>query len=314
MKLQFTFSGPSVAALLATLCITAGACGTTTPITGEHPGQLSSLTIAPSAELTPPFSTTTTSYAATVPNDLPSIVVMANSDDSDATISINGMTVPAGANQSVSLGPPGVATPIEVVVSPSSGDATTYVITVTREAKCTPKSGDECCQGDYQEQPCGGGNCGKQSRVCAASGKWEAWSACGPNSARAGQVCRVKATVCDPAEVCGAAVDCPADYVEYTVPGFAGCWQDMAATSFHPGTCTAHACYPDNAPTAQRRCEESGYKIFTGQQVSQQVAGGQIYVGYWAGSGSCPSGDRVGGWCRVAIGNGRAMTSITCLK
>lgn len=318
MKPQFKFFGLSLPTLLLALSA-AGGCSD--PIAVEPPPkpvQLSSLSIAPVGDLMPAFSSAITSYETTVPSDLPSIAIEANTDNSDATITIDGLETPPGARQSVSLGPPGLATPIEIVVSAPGGNSMMYVLNVTRIAKCTPTAGEDCCRGDYQERPCGGGNCGKQSRQCSDAGKWSAWSNCGVNAARTGQVCRAQAAgnTCDPAEVCGgAAIDCPADTVLHSVAGFDGCWQDTNTTSFDPGACTAHACYPDHEPTAQQRCIESGYTVYKSQsQVSAQTAGDKIYVGYWVGGGGCPSGDRSGGWCRVQIGGGRRMTQVTCLK
>lgn len=316
MKSQCTFPGQLLAAtLFLSLCITGGACGET-PITGETPVvQLSGLSIEPGAELSPPFSATITSYAATVPNDLPSIAVMAETEDSEATIAINGMNVPAGAKQSVSLGPPGMPTPIEIVVSSADGESITYVITVTRLAQCAPKSGDDCCPGDYQEQGCGSGNCGKQSRLCSAAGKWGEWSACGVNSARAGQVCRVKGNPCDPAEACGAAIDCPADYIEYPIQGYAfGCWQMITSPSIDVrGRCTLPSppyppgytsCKPDHVPTADHICVLAGYKGHQhGTIVNYRAADDIIGLVYWNGSSWQPEQNRY-----------NAMLRVTCLK
>lgn len=307
----------SLAMLFAALGITAGGCTDPAPIDVPKPAQLSSLSIAPSAELMPAFSSATTSYTTTVPTDLPSVVVSATSKASDATIAINGLVVPPGANQSVSLGPPGTSTSIEVVVAPSKGDSVTYQLTVARLGKCTPPSGEDCCPQDYQEQPCGNGNCGKQSRTCSASGKWSEWTGCGVDVARNGQVCRGTSptNTCDPAEVCaGNSIDCPADHVKYSVPNVAGCWDDMATTTIPAGACTAHRCLPDHGPTAQHRCEESGFKVYTSQLSLDNQAGDVIYVGWWVGGGPCPTNDGGNGWCRGPHGGGRAMVNITCLK
>lgn len=317
MKVQCMFSRLSLTvALLGALGGGGGGCAEPTPITGGPTGELSSLTIEPSnaGQLTPPFESTTMSYAMSVANDLPSVTVTANTEDTDSTIAINGLTVPPGARQSVSLGAPGVPTPIEVVVTTVKGDTNMYVVTVTRLAQCVPSTGEDCCPGDYEERDCGNGSCGKQARTCGATGKWDEWGGCGVNSARTGQVCRAKANVCDPAEVCGgAAIDCPADYIEYPRADRAGCWQNLTAT-FNPGKCNADGCYPNHAPTAQRRCEEEGFKVFTSQS-SPKVAGNIVFVGYWVDGGPCNSQyGKVGGYCRVQIGGGQMMNSVSCLK
>lgn len=302
MKPEPTFSLRSLASILfVALCI-AAACSE--PLEKKPPpqGQLSNLSITPTGDLVPPFESETTSYAASVPSDSPSVAVMATTEDAAATITVNGVTIPPGAIQSVPLRTDEAPTPIEVVVQPVDGEAITYVVTVTKRGQCSPATPDDCCPQDYQERVCGAGGCGKESRTCAATGKWDEWSGCGVDGAKIGKVCRNKAQVCDPVEVCGGAVDCPADYVEVPLNGRPGCWQNVY-TTFHPGNCHAHGCYPDHGPTAQRRCEEAGYKVYTSQS-SPKVAGDSILVGLWTGAR----------WEQRGIGGGRAMTSVTCLK
>lgn len=83
------------------------------------------------------------------------------------------------------------------------------------------------------------------------------------------------------------------------------CWQGfcrLKQKSFHPGTCTAHACYPDHLPTANKRCVDLGYLRAT-SQLSQQVAGDRIWVGWWDNP-----------WRQAEIGGGRAMVSVTCTR
>jgi hypothetical protein len=320
MKPLFKFFGLSLPTLLLALSA-AGGCSD--PIAVEPPPkpvQLSSLSIAPVGDLMPAFSSAITSYETTVPSDLPSIAIEANTDNSDATITIDGLETPPGARQSVSLGPPGLSTPIEIVVSAPGGNSMMYVLNVTRIAKCTPTAGEDCCRGDYQERPCGGGNCGKQSRQCSDAGKWSAWSNCGVNAARTGQVCRAPGNPCDPVETCGgAAIDCPADYVEVPLAGRPGCWQNvMDVFSVNNdkyrgngrlnGACSpGHGCVPSfeiNAQaTANHICEVNGFKVNVGITNYQQ-AGGGILLGYWNGSG----------YATIGAGHGQAMASVTCLK
>lgn len=307
MKPRCTFSGQALAAiLLVTFCITAGGCAQHSPPPGGSTGQLSSLAISPASDLMPGFSSTTTNYSVTAPSDSPSVVVLANTDDSAATITINGLEIPAGAKQSVPLNPAGMSTPIEIVATTPDG-ATTYDVAVTRVAQCTPVSADGCCPQDYQERDCGNGSCGKQSRTCSAFGQWEEWSVCGVSSAKAGQVCRPKATSCDPAEFCGAAPDCPADIILNSVPGVAGCWQDKAPTNFRVGGPNCHYpgqfCRPDHQPTLDQICLESGYKVNLGQNVNRGQASDIIGWGWFEN----------GGWHQ---GSGRydALVGVTCLK
>ncbi len=79
----------------------------------------------------------------------------------------------------------------------------------------------------------------------------------------------------------------------------------VAQVTFHPGACTAHACWPDHWPTAQKRCEESGFTRAVSQQ-SWQVAGDKIWVGGWGLLNGWV------GWHQAQIGGGRAMQRVTC--
>lgn len=312
MKPRCTFSGQSLAAvLLVTFGITAGSCADHTPRPGGSTGELSSLAISPASDLMPGFSSTTTNYSVTAPSDSPSVVVLANTDDSAATITINGLEIPPGAKQSVQLNPAGMSTPIEIVATTPDG-ATTYDVAVTRVAQCTPVSADGCCPQDYQERDCGNGNCGKQSRTCSAFGQWEDWSVCGVSSAKVGQVCRPKATSCDPAEFCGAAPDCPADYVEYSLEGYAGCWQNISSPSIDVrGACYLpppppgyNSCKPNDQVTADHICVTRGYKgAKHGSIVNEPVASDIVGWVVWNGSN----------WVRET-GRVFAMTHLACLK
>ncbi len=84
-----------------------------------------------------------------------------------------------------------------------------------------------------------------------------------------------------------------------------GCW--LRERTFHPGACTAHACWPDHWLTAQKRCEEEGFTRALSQQ-SWQVAGDIIWVGGWGYL------DGWVGWHQVAIHGGRAMQRVTCQR
>lgn len=308
MKTQRTFPGQFVANLFVVFCIAAAGCSEAI-VKPAEPGHLSNLTISPAGGLEPPFSSDTTSYAASVPPDAASVAVMATTDDDAATITVDGTTIPPGALQSVPLRSDG-PTPIEVVIMSADGQSTTYVVTVTKHSQCTPASPEDCCPQDYQERVCGNGGCGKESRTCGASGKWDAWSGCGVDGAKIGKVCRKAAQSCDPVETCGGAVDCPADYLEVPLQGRPGCWQDIRqGFNVQGGHCApGHGCVPsfevNAAQTADRLCVLRGFKVHVDGISDWMQASEDILLGYWNGSG----------FATIGRSHGKAMSGITCLK
>jgi hypothetical protein len=96
--------------------------------------QLSSLTVPPGT-LVPTFSGTTNSYTVDVTSDISSVTVTAQTQNSEATVSINGnKATTSQASQSVTLGGPGSSTQIPIVVTAPNGTQATYVVTVNRAA------------------------------------------------------------------------------------------------------------------------------------------------------------------------------------
>jgi len=94
---------------------------------------LESLTVSPGS-LTPAFSASRTSYRVSVGGRVESITVTAASDDTAARMTINGVTVRSGQARSISLGPNGSSTEIQVTVTAQNGSQKGYFITVNREA------------------------------------------------------------------------------------------------------------------------------------------------------------------------------------
>ena len=132
---QCFLPGRPVSAFVVVLWLAAGGCTDSGPRpepTDAVP--LASLAIAPALELEPAFSSRTTDYAASVSSEVTSVAVTAVPEDRAATIAINGMITPGGAQQSVALLQPGTPTPVEVVASAPDGRATTYTIIVSRLA------------------------------------------------------------------------------------------------------------------------------------------------------------------------------------
>ncbi|MTV50428.1 hypothetical protein GJ688_15805 [Heliobacillus mobilis] len=94
---------------------------------------LANLTLS-SGTLTPAFSSTVTSYNATVANNVASITVTPTAQDADATITVNGQAVASGtASQAINL-VVGQNTITVVVKSPDLSTTKTYTITVARQA------------------------------------------------------------------------------------------------------------------------------------------------------------------------------------
>ncbi|WP_051217394.1 cadherin-like beta sandwich domain-containing protein, partial [Paenibacillus assamensis] len=90
---------------------------------------LSSLTLS-EGTLSPAFATGTTSYTASVANNVASLDATATVADSKATVTINGASVASGSVTRVSLNVG--SNPITVVVTAEDGTPKTYTVTVTR--------------------------------------------------------------------------------------------------------------------------------------------------------------------------------------
>ena len=93
--------------------------------------QLSALTLT-SGSLTPIFNKGIYQYTATVDNSITAVGVTPTALDTNATITVNGTTVPSGATSSnISLDEGGNV--IDVVVTDTKGDSNTYVLNITRK-------------------------------------------------------------------------------------------------------------------------------------------------------------------------------------
>jgi len=94
---------------------------------------LSGLTLS-SGSLSPSFSSGTTSYTATVANAVSTITVTPLATGDEGVITVNGSTVTSGnASAAIALSV-GSSNIITVIITPTGGSATTYTITVTRQA------------------------------------------------------------------------------------------------------------------------------------------------------------------------------------
>ena len=94
---------------------------------------LQSLRVSPGS-LDPAFSASRTSYDVSVGGRVESISVTAAPEDSSARMTINGVSANSGQARSVSLGPDGSRTEIQVIVTAQNGSPRTYFIRVDRAA------------------------------------------------------------------------------------------------------------------------------------------------------------------------------------
>ncbi len=94
---------------------------------------LESLTVSPGS-LNPTFSAGRTSYTVSVGGRVETVNVTATKADSNATITINGQAVNSGQARSISLGPDGSSTEIQIIVTAQNGNEKPYLITVERAA------------------------------------------------------------------------------------------------------------------------------------------------------------------------------------
>ncbi|QUG42773.1 cadherin-like beta sandwich domain-containing protein [Psychrobacillus sp. INOP01] len=92
---------------------------------------LSGLTLS-SGTLSPAFSSASTSYTASVRNEVTSIDVTPTTADSGATVTVNGVAVTSGQTQSTTLNVGNNI--VTVIVTSGNGITKTYTVTVTRAA------------------------------------------------------------------------------------------------------------------------------------------------------------------------------------
>ncbi len=93
--------------------------------------QLTGLTLT-SGTLSPTFNKGVYEYSSSVSNDVTSIGVTPTAEDANATITVNGKTVPSGATSpNISLDEGGNV--INVVVTDTKGNSNTYVLNVNRQ-------------------------------------------------------------------------------------------------------------------------------------------------------------------------------------
>lgn len=94
---------------------------------------LQSLTVSPGS-LNPTFSTSRTSYTVNVGGRVDSIAVTAAPQDANSRMTISGQETTSGQARSISLGPDGSSTEIQVIVTAQNGSQKPYFITVNRAA------------------------------------------------------------------------------------------------------------------------------------------------------------------------------------
>ena len=95
---------------------------------------LSGLTLSDGA-LNPVFASATTTYTASVANNIASVTVTPTATNTGATITVNGAT----ATTAIDLLTAGIAVPIAIVVTAADTTTTmTYMVTVTRATATTP--------------------------------------------------------------------------------------------------------------------------------------------------------------------------------
>jgi len=119
---------------------TASSTSTSTATTTSSDATLSALALS-AGSLSPAFSSSTTSYTASVVNSVTSVTVTATSTSSAATIKINGTTVASGAASgaiSLSVG----TTAITIVVTAQDG-TTTETVTLSM-VRASVTSGSNC--------------------------------------------------------------------------------------------------------------------------------------------------------------------------
>ncbi|MFC9775362.1 cadherin-like beta sandwich domain-containing protein [Paenibacillus chitinolyticus] len=81
--------------------------------------------------LTPAFAPGVTAYAASVNHSVSEVTVTPTAADSNASITVNGTSVPAGSGRQITLSVG--ANPVTIVVTAQNGTTKTYTVTFTRE-------------------------------------------------------------------------------------------------------------------------------------------------------------------------------------
>lgn len=94
---------------------------------------LQSLGISPGT-LSPNFNANTTSYTVDVGSGINNVAITPRSQDSNATITVNGQTTSSGQNRSVTLNGPSSNTVINVVLTAPNSAQKLYTVTISREA------------------------------------------------------------------------------------------------------------------------------------------------------------------------------------
>jgi len=94
---------------------------------------LQRLSLSPGS-LSPVFSPDRTSYTVDVGGSVDSITVTAALEDTNARMTINGLGTNSGQARSISLGPDGSRTEIQIIVTAQNSSQKTYSITVNRAA------------------------------------------------------------------------------------------------------------------------------------------------------------------------------------
>ncbi|EPD82190.1 cadherin-like beta sandwich domain-containing protein [Paenibacillus sp. HGH0039] len=82
--------------------------------------------------LTTAFAPGVTAYTASVKNSVTEVTVTPTAADATASVSVNGVSVPAGSGRQIALSVG--ANPVTVVVTAQNGTAKTYTVTFTRES------------------------------------------------------------------------------------------------------------------------------------------------------------------------------------
>ncbi len=131
MRPTFTAAGQYYSAAILVVVFAFGASGCSDTASINEDAQLSSLTVDPGA-LQPAFSPNTFDYRVDVPTTTDSIIVTATPQDSDTTMTINGVPTGSGEGRPVPLEAPGSSTTIRITLSAPSGTQNTYIVLVNR--------------------------------------------------------------------------------------------------------------------------------------------------------------------------------------
>ncbi len=131
MRPTFTAAGQYYSAAILVVVFAFGASGCSDTASINEDAHLSRLTVDPGA-LQPAFSPNTFDYRVDVPTTADSIIVTATPQDSDTTMTINGIPTGSGEGRPVPLEAPGSSTTIRITLSAPSGTQNTYIVLVNR--------------------------------------------------------------------------------------------------------------------------------------------------------------------------------------